>query len=317
MVPEESEYKFKFLHAMEAYIEKIENITDKAQYDTDPSCESMEKEGIPQIILENHICEKFNKLYTLLCNGESNTCKENDYLFLNFWLNNSLYSKGEQDQIDINVYFQKLKSKIQGINQDTKLESKISKINSDLLEDMNILYNLHTSLRYISNGFKEVCKDRETCLRYYNIFVGEYKKGIIKCSNNDNNFCNEVNQFNKLYIHLKKDLLSSEKFESSDLVDLPTYEEVAKEFSIKYAKKMTMMICSILGPVFGIITLWICIKKLKSFGKRGNIVKGKDKRNSTTIDKKTEHMLFDPSYTGEAEVKRGKYKVPYNNVGNY
>ncbi|CAG9485795.1 unnamed protein product [Plasmodium vivax] len=317
MVPEESENKFKFLHEIDGYIENTEKLINQEQYKTDRSCQYVTKEDIPQRILENHICEKFNKLYTLLCNGESNTCKENDYLFLNFWLNNSLYSKGEQDQIDINVYFQKLKSKIQGINQDTKLESNISKINSDLLEDMNILYNLHTSLRYISNGFKEVCKDRETCLRYYNIFVGEYKKGIIKCSNNDNNFCKGINQFSNLYTDFRKNLLSSGKFESSDLLDLPTYEEVAKELSIKEAKKMTIMIFSILGPLFGIITLWICIKKLNPFGKGGNIVKGKDKRNSTNIDKKTENMLFDPSYTGEADVKRGKYNIPYNSVGNY
>ncbi|CAI7722600.1 PIR protein [Plasmodium vivax] len=314
MVPDESKNKFKFLEAID---ENIEKDIDQAQYNTDTSCESVVKTDIPERILSNHVCEKFNKLYNLLCKKKTKTCNENDYLFLNFWLNNSLYSKGEQYQIDIKEYFQKLKNNVKGFKEDTKLENSLSKINNDILENMNILYNLHTSLRNIYNGFKEVCKDRETCLRYYNIFVGEYKKGIIKCSNNDNNFCIGINQLNKFYTQFKKNSSLSKEFESSDLVDLPTYEEVAKEFSIKYAKKMTMMICSILGPVFGIITLWICIKKLKSFGKRGNIVKGKDKRNSTTIDKKTEHMLFDPSYTGEAEVKRGKYKVPYNNVGNY
>ncbi|CAI7722590.1 hypothetical protein PVPAM_130009200 [Plasmodium vivax] len=312
---DESENKFKFLQAMAAYIEKIENVTDKAQYDTDPSCESMEKEGIPQIILENHICEKFNKLYTLLCTQEPKPSKENAYSFLNFWLNNSLYGKKVQDQIDIKLYFKKLKSNVNGLNIDINLENSLSKIDSDLLEDMNILYNLHTNLKNIHNGSTVACSDPTTCLSYYNIFVAEYKKGIIKCFNDGNNFCNEVNQFNKLYIQLKKDLLSSEKFESSDLLDLPKYADVAKELRIKEAKKMTIMICSIFGPVFGIITLWLCLKK--PFGKRGSNVNGKDKRNCTTIDKKTEHMLFAPSYTGEADVKRGKYKIPYNNVGNY
>ncbi|KMZ76979.1 hypothetical protein PVIIG_05877 [Plasmodium vivax India VII] len=250
---------------MEAYIEKIEKITDQTQYDEDLSCESVEKKDIPPRILENHICEKFNKLYTLLCGEETKVSKEDAYSFLNFWLNNSLYSIGELDQIDIKSYFQKLKSNVNGLNEDIELDNNLSNINSDLLENMNILYNLHTNLKKIRNGSNEVCKDRKSCLNFYNICVEEYKKGIIKCSNNGNNFCNEVYNFNTLYNTFKQILLSSGKLKSSDLFDLPTYDEVAKEFSIKYAKKMTIMICSIFGPVFGIITLWICIKKVKTF----------------------------------------------------
>ncbi|CAG9485842.1 unnamed protein product [Plasmodium vivax] len=314
MVPDESKNKFKFL---EAIGENIEKDIDQAQYNTDTSCESVVKTDIPERILSNHVCEKFNKLYNLLCKKKTKTCNDNDYLFLNFWLYNSLYSKGEQYQIDIKEYFQKLKNNVKGFKEDTKLENSLSKINNDILENMNILYNLHTSLRNIYNGYNVVCENRTTCLRYYNIFVAEYKKGKIKCFKDGNNFCEGVKQFNNFYTDFKESFLLSNKFESSDLLDLPTYAEVAKELRIKEAKKMTIMICSIFGPVFGIITLWICIKKLNPFGKGGNIVKGKDKRNSTNIDKKTENMLFEPSFTGEAEVKRGKYKVPYNSVGNY
>ncbi|VUZ99358.1 PIR protein [Plasmodium vivax] len=315
MLPEKSKNEFEFLKEVDVYIEKTEKLIDLGEYETDSPCKSVVNKDIPERILSNHVCEKFNKLYTLLCTGETNTCNEKYYLFLNFWLNNSLYSKGEKDQIDIKVYFQKLKNNVKEFKQDTKLENSLSKINSDLLEDMNILYNLYTSYSKIYNRGTVLCNDRTTCLKYHNICVEEYKKGIIKCFNNDNNFCNEIFQFNKIYARFKGNLLSSKKFESSDLLDLPTYAEVANELRIKNAKKLTIMICSIFGPVFGIITLWICIKK--PFGKRGNNVNGKDKRNSTTIDKKTEHMLFDPSYTREADVKRGKYKIPYNNVGNY
>ncbi|KMZ95993.1 hypothetical protein PVNG_02842 [Plasmodium vivax North Korean] len=257
--------QFEFFEGIDSRIKIEEELIEKAQSAEDVTCKSLESSGIPKKVINNKVCEQFKYFYKSLCTGENKECNKNDYAFLNFWLNNILYSYEKSDQIDANVYFQKLKDKDRDFDKGDNLKSSIYKINNDTLDNMNIIYNLYRIYRNIYDGKDVVCIEHTQCLNYYNKIVEEYKKGLIKCPNYATNFCKSLGLFNIIITRNKVNLLLSNKFTLSDSLDLPTYAEIAKELGIYDGKEITLLIFSIVGPIFGIITLWIYLKKVKKF----------------------------------------------------
>ncbi|SBT01191.1 PIR Superfamily Protein, partial [Plasmodium ovale curtisi] len=112
------------------------------------SCETLLNDAISFQFLSPHIiCEKFKSMYrSLITIKETSTIinvKENDYLFLNYWLNDKLSTNSLKSSFSVKGFYEKLQEMDKIYFSNKSLEEKLNNIESYHLENMKILFDLY------------------------------------------------------------------------------------------------------------------------------------------------------------------------------
>ncbi|GAB64530.1 VIR-like CYIR protein [Plasmodium cynomolgi strain B] len=136
--------------------------------------------------------------------AESSSTTPKHTAFLNYWLSTQLRDKNVPEELrslfylDLKTHYDKIKSKY-------KLTDQFHPIESAHLEKLDILHELYKQYYELKNnklGVKEKNEgDRdEGCLNFLQNCKDNYNKGLEKCfPQADNQFCQALNRFRKLY----------------------------------------------------------------------------------------------------------------------
>ncbi|SCA60798.1 Plasmodium variant antigen protein Cir/Yir/Bir, putative [Plasmodium vivax] len=239
---------FKFFENIDRYINAVKSPENAStQQEVSRECTLMSnyfyRNKNPGVA--KSICEQFLKLYISLNEYVSKIKTDPTYLsavhFLNYWLNAELKKKLFKENIDVNDFYDNLETYAQSIDAISFLNIKeICVIKNDELDNMNILYNLYSNYYNVFNGSNIVCATKESCLEYSKQCFQEYKKGIIKCENNDSDFCKAIKEFENKYDSLKRGNKTNNGFNSKELMPLPSYEQAFEEYQSELNRRITI-----------------------------------------------------------------------------
>ncbi|CAI7722611.1 PIR protein [Plasmodium vivax] len=297
---------FKYIQTYIYYTEMVENSDSLDSYKG--SCDfSSESNEDTCLTLSRIHCQKFLHLLKLIKIIRANVLRKFDYVFLNFWLNRRLRINDINIPICAKEFYQQLLYKDTDIQDEHKLNIQLNDINNDIFENMNILYNLYENYYkiYSETKNKVECEGKVSCIQHIEACFKEYKKGIIKCPDEQPYFCKELKRFKDKY-ELIKDISSPfNDFSFSELIVLPTYEEVDNEINGEF--KMWKNIATTLFSILcAIITIFLYICKFTSFRQRF-CAKGKRKVNLRS----NLHSYDIPDNKTDM-----RYNLPYNAVDN-
>ncbi|CAI7722603.1 PIR protein [Plasmodium vivax] len=277
-----------------------------------PCVKLLENSDHPFVVPNLLDCQIFLYMIKLVKNSSGNMLNNINCKFLNFWINAKLRTYEQDKTICVKTLYSKLASFDESIKDDNLLKN-LNNIDNNIFENVNILYKLYEFYYKIYKKTDDsISCNGEICKQLTDSCFNEYKKGIINCPNDQSEFCRLLKQFESQYKLLKNKSSPSSDFNISELIKLPTYEEVAKEYGIIDWKDILIKICYILGPMFGIMLISLCLNKFNPFGQVPCIkLRGRNKRKHNLHDEshQIEH-IFD-----NKNIKKNMiYKLPYNSA---
>ncbi|SBT85038.1 PIR protein [Plasmodium ovale] len=307
------------------YVEYAEDIDEKS---IDPTvknnCNFSSNDKIcSQIPSSDKICVQFKSIYQSLSNIQEDSdrkprsLKEDDFVFLNYWLNNKLKGYNNYPLVAVADFFKELKSKNSDFFTDISFENKFSDIDPGQLENMKTLYGLYNITNKINNILieeEEEKSKRGLFLQYINECKKKYVDAIINCSNDCPCFFNSLKDFkNKHKSELSKYAESSHKPQFNKLFELPDYDIILQEHrnSIK-ARFNSIMKVPLLSPIFVLLFIFIYFYKFTTFGQ---FVRSKIKRIKNMItnadDTENEIMSHYSDYDSNI-LDKEEYNISYS-----
>ncbi|KMZ91106.1 hypothetical protein PVMG_04878 [Plasmodium vivax Mauritania I] len=256
---------FKYIQNYIHYTEMVENSNQLSNYKS--SCDFLSGNNEDTCLTLSCLnCQRFLYLLKLIRAIRGNVLRTYDYGFLNFWLNRRLRIKDINISICAEEFYKQLSSKDTDVQDEHKLNTKLNDINNDIFDNMNILYNLYENYYkiYSETKNKVECEGKVSCIQRIEACFKEYKKGIIKCPDEQSYFCKELNRFKDKYELIKNIKSPFNDFSFSELKVLPTYEEVDNEINgeFKMWKNLSTTLFSILCAI---ITIFLYICKVKQY----------------------------------------------------
>ncbi|SBT55098.1 PIR Superfamily Protein [Plasmodium ovale wallikeri] len=238
-----------------------------------------------QIPSSDKICVQFKYIYQSLSNTPEDSgpkppsLEEDDFVFLNYWLNNKLKGHNNFPSVTVADFFNELKSKNKDFFTAVSFENKFSDIDPGKLENMRTLYELYNFKTKIHNtiiGDNEKSKGG-LLLQYMNECKKKYVDAIINCSNDCTCFFNSLKDFkekHKSKLTSFSDSLSKYKFNES--FELPDYDIVLQEHRNSIAENFKFIVkAPLLPPIFVLLFIFIFFYKCTTFGQ---FVRSKIKR---------------------------------------
>ncbi|SBT73304.1 PIR protein, partial [Plasmodium ovale] len=276
----------------------------------------------PKIQSAHIICEQFKKIYNLLSKRtetgkKDGTLQNNDYAFLNYWLNDKLRGKNTDLPMCVKEFYKKLKKINENYFKITTLDNKLYNIKRHDLDNMRNLYDLYNIKDKINEAItEELTEDKSlSCLEYVKESHKKYKEAVVNCSGDCSHFYDLIKEFKKKY----KDELSplvpySLSCKSEELFELPKYGVVLKEHeSVQIIRNRTL---SVLLPVFGVFLMFKFSNKFTPF--RQYILEKIKGKKIFFGEGERDNELF--SYTSDDDssiFNDGEYNISYYNVRNY
>ncbi|SBT57980.1 PIR Superfamily Protein [Plasmodium ovale wallikeri] len=202
------------------------------------------------------VCKEFKYLYKsfgkyhgkeISLNG---TFTDYDCNFLNYWLNDKLRKKVNDDSNHIKLFYEKIKEQGKTFYcDDTKMEDYMHVIDPEILQNMKILYELyHTKQKILDIMLKEDISSSEMskCPEYIGICQEKYREGLDKCHSVYDDFYKALKLFKMDYKYgIEKETDKSGCCNISDNFRLPEYDPVPEKEKEK--RIMTIKISSILS----------------------------------------------------------------------
>ncbi|SBT02352.1 PIR Superfamily Protein, partial [Plasmodium ovale curtisi] len=281
------------------------------------------KNVFPSIENPHIICEKFKYIYNLLTNNkrdakEEGTLGNNDWAFLNYWLNDKLRGTNTDPSICVKVFYEKLREMDENYFKIESTDDKLFNMKKHDFKNMKKLFELYNIKDKISGAIANENSHEEdlSCLWYIKESYAKYKEAIVNCRGECSYFYSLIKEFKRKY---KNDLSyfakSSFSCKSEELFELPNYGVVLKEHeSVQTIRNGTL---SILLPVFGVFLMFKFSDKLKPF-RQYILEKIKGRKNILFGEGERENELF--SYTSDDDssiFNDGEYNISYYNVRNY
>ncbi|SBT56759.1 PIR Superfamily Protein [Plasmodium ovale wallikeri] len=268
------------------------------------------------------ICEKFKHIYSLLSSNTRGSKKEgtlenNDWAFLNYWLNGKLRGADTDMTICVKDFYEKLREMDENYFKIKSTGDKLFNMKKDEFENMKKLYDLYNIKDKISEAIAEEFTEGKSlsCLAYTKECYRTYKEAIINCRGNCSHFYSFIKEFKSKY---KNDLSNSAKSsfscKSEELFELPNYGVVLKEHeSVQVIRNRTL---SVLLPMLGAFLIFKFSDKLTPF--RQYILEKLKSRKSMFDEGERDNELF--SYTSDDDssiFNDGEYNLSYYNIRNY
>ncbi|CAI7722626.1 hypothetical protein PVPAM_130012800 [Plasmodium vivax] len=310
---------YDFFHNIGTYIyyeNYLENEGKLEQFQT--ACEKISTPSNYSYVFPSRVdCQKFLYLVKLLNDVYGSVFNKYHCSFLNYWINSKLKSYDLEKAIDPKSFYADVMVHYEKIKFNETLKSNLKSIDNEILDKLNILYNLHKSYSKIYNDTNSefLCKSVVSCSPHTTACYNEYKKGMIRCLTDKTKFCELLNQFGEKYNDLKNKPTTSLGFNITDLIILPSQEEISKEFStrIETWEDKTIMINSILVSTFGISFILLILYKFTQFGKC-ICLKKKDHQAKGHILKNKYQEYVNISEEKRMNLSNNPYLIAYNTL---
>ncbi|SBT55778.1 PIR Superfamily Protein [Plasmodium ovale wallikeri] len=275
----------------------------------------------PKIQSAHIICEQFKKIYNLLSNStigkKAGELENNDYSFMNYWINDKLRGTNTDLPLCVKDFYKKLKDINENYFKITTLDDKLYNIKRNDLDNMRNLYDLYNIKDKIIAAMTEEMSTGKnaSCLEYVKESHKKYKEAIVNCSDDCSHFHNLIKKFKKIYKdELSPLVIHSISCKSEELFELPKYGVVLKEHeSVQIIRNRTL---SVLLPLFGVFFMFKFSDKLKPF-RQYIQEKLKNRKNMLFDEGERDNELF--SYTSDDDstfFNDEEYNISYYNVRN-
>ncbi|SBT54288.1 PIR Superfamily Protein [Plasmodium ovale wallikeri] len=291
--------------------------------DKEISCETLLNDDISSKYRSPHIiCEQFKSMYhsliTMKETSDVKKVKENDYLFLNYWLNDKLSTNSLKSSFSVKGFYKKLQEMDKIYFSNESLEKKLNNIESYHLENMKILLDLYKIkdkiYRIISEG--KLTDKNSSWLEHKNERNKKYKEGIIKCHDGCNNFYNALKQFKCIYEYtMNLQYRHQDHSQYKELFELPDHDSVIKEYSKEKLKSITT--ASFLVPVFGLLFMLMSSNMFLPI-QNFLLEKIKNTKNKLfTVEERENELLSYTSYNNNRINDEEDYNIGYYSVRNF
>ncbi|SBT55823.1 PIR Superfamily Protein [Plasmodium ovale wallikeri] len=184
------------------------------------------------------ICKDFFYMYKYLhefyySRDSESTLTNEDFDFLNYWLNVKLKGGNGNASICINMFNRKIKSEGETIISNKIKLGDLHVIDHDNLENMELLYELYNNVRIILNmmrGQDYPSGEQKLCSYYTEDCSTKYKKAMDKCLNDNADFYKALKDFKISYnIAVEQETQDLRKCKSSQYFHLPNYDPVLEK----------------------------------------------------------------------------------------
>ncbi|SBT83683.1 PIR protein [Plasmodium ovale] len=197
------------------------------------------------------ICKDFFYMYKYLheyynSRNPENTLTNEDFDFLNYWLNVKLKDGNSNASMCINEFNKIKKNESENfISNKKKLDKDLHVIDPDNLENMELLYELYNTKQKIIDimfDLNNTEDKKELCKNYTEICYNKYMEGMNKCLYGYDDFYKVLKLFERDYKYLIEDVIDeSRKCKSHDFFRLPANDPVLEA---KQRRIMTIKILS-------------------------------------------------------------------------
>ncbi|SBT55761.1 PIR Superfamily Protein [Plasmodium ovale wallikeri] len=319
---ESDKYTFlKDLQSYERYAHEIEKSFTAGKPNT--ACNSFFPDvKISSTEFAKDICEKLKDIHGLISRTKiktPNTLNDNDFAYLNYWLNGKLRGNTINHGISVDTFQDNLNTKEKQFFTNNKLEGKLYDIEENDFKNMNLLSNLQINY---SNIYKNITIRKEdekiSCLKYCKEFIDTYKKGIIKCPLDDSNFCNILKDYKKKYQGISSPEIIEKKCIDMEHLQLPTYEDVLIEYVTLYQRGGENSIVSgtILVPTFAALFILVFLYAFTPIGQWIRAKIGKNKITHSNLYEKNNQLLLDTSDNEYINSTHNPYSISYDSAVN-
>ncbi|SBS92761.1 PIR Superfamily Protein [Plasmodium ovale curtisi] len=287
------------------------------------SCETLLNDVISSQFRYPHIiCEQFKSMYrsviTIKEISDVKKVKENDYLFLNYWLNDKLSTNSLKSSFSVKDFYKKLQEMDKIYFSNKSLEEKLNNIESYHLENMKILLDLYKIKDKIYSIISEgkLTDKNSSWLEHKNERNKKYKEGIIKCRDGCDDFHNALKQFKCIYENtMKPQYRHSYHLQYKELFELPDHDSVIKEYSKEKLKSITT--ASFLVPVFGLLFLLMSSNMFLPI-QHNLLEKIKNAKNKLfTVEERENELLSYTSFNNNRINDEEDYNIGYYSVRNF
>ncbi|SBS91316.1 PIR Superfamily Protein [Plasmodium ovale curtisi] len=285
----------------------------------------------PSIENPHIICEKFKYIYNLLSNSmrgvkQGGTLGNNDWAFLNYWLNEKLRDTNTEPSICVKDFYEKLREMDENYFKIRSTEDKLFNMKKDEFENMKKLFELYNIKNKVSETMVEGIPEEKSalCSVYTEEFNKKYRDAIINCRDGCSIFFNILTDFKNKYrdefsFYSKTSIFCKYK----ELFELPDYETVLKEHK-RGTFKMIITV-PVLFPLLGMFFTFIFSDMVK-YNKYFNLTHFRQKAFEKI--KSTKNILLGArersnellSYTSDNDNIIGnheEYSIRYYSIGNY
>ncbi|SBT01870.1 PIR Superfamily Protein, partial [Plasmodium ovale curtisi] len=265
---------YRFFSEFEAYKSLIENVPlSNTENEVRKTCDSLSSDNIfYKVPSSNNICKQFIHLYSKLSTTvrgkiNTNSLDDNDYSFMNYWINYTLTSSN----VDASDYIKELYTKLKDSDKNNFfsvnfLVEKFKSMKLHDLENIKILIDLYNHMLKV-NSTCSGCEEKgeyTSCLKETREFNEIYKGVIINCIDGCSDIYNALELLNCKYnqeIIAYHNALSYLEFNKLD--ELQDYNFVLKEHNTKQFKKILTI--PILFPIFGLLFMLFFSNVLSPF----------------------------------------------------
>ncbi|SBT74528.1 PIR protein [Plasmodium ovale] len=319
-------------HAVKADGKNSVVIKDVPEFDEEDICPEFAEKSCYYFLINNDfpsienphiICEKFKHIYNLLSNHKGVSKKEgtlenNDWAFLNYWLNDKLRVTNTDSSICVKDFYEKFREMDKDYFKIASTDDKLFNMKKHEFENMKKLFELYSTKNKVSETMVEGIPKAKSalCLTYTKEFNKKYRDAIINCRDGCSIFFSILTDFkNKYRDEFSYYAKTSNSCNSEELFVLPNYQAVLKEHeSVKITRNTTI---SVLLPVLVVFLILKFSDKLTPF-RQYILEKLKSRENMLFDEGERENELF--SYTSDDDssiFNDGEYNISYYNVRNY
>ncbi|SBS89360.1 PIR Superfamily Protein [Plasmodium ovale curtisi] len=320
---------YRFFSVFDAYKSLMENVPiSTTENKVLKTCDSLPSDSIfDKVPSSNEICKQFIYLYSKLSTTrkgkkKSTSLDDNDYSFMNYWINDTLSSSNVDAPKYIKELYEKLKSADDNFIKGEFPENNFKKINLHDLENIKILNNLYKYMDEISS-MVTVCESNDECepfLKNNGEFKEKYKEVIINCIDGCSGIYNALELFKCKYnqeIVGYANTLSKFKFNKLD--ELQDYNFLLKNNKKKQFKRIITI--PTLFPMFGLLFMLIFSNMVKgttytilSPFRQFLIEEIKTIKNIGIFEYGTKKLLLRSSYNENINLDYGEYNIGYHSV---
>ncbi|CAI7721762.1 PIR protein [Plasmodium vivax] len=267
------------------------------------------------------ICKEFTLLhesiseYSAIVNPKDKKFSPGDCDFLNYWLNNKLRkSVKDGDNIDVRGFYDEIKNKNQEFFSDNEdLENYMKNIDPEILNNMELLYDLYYNKRKILNMLLDqdyTDPEENPCSFFRDDCHKKYVTAINKCYGIYDEFYKALKDFKSSYNDLiKQGTEDKYNCKGSDNFQLPKFDVVLQR------EKTKIMLIQGSTSFLMLILTFPLIYKFTPFGPFLQ-EKIKKVKNMWKSPKKNKEKLLSSMDIGNNISDNGKYKLAYNCVTN-
>ncbi|SBT84211.1 PIR protein, partial [Plasmodium ovale] len=174
------------------------------------SCDNLSTEWIysPSQSAEN-ICKEFKFLYKSLNKyrgdetRKNETFTEDDCNFLNYWLNDKLRNNDKDISICVKEFYGEMNRQDKNFFSNPKnLENYMHVIDTEILENMKLLYELYHNAVKVINIIKDPTykyEEHKSCNDYIEECDKKYKEAMDRCLNSNVDYYNALKIFKDSY----------------------------------------------------------------------------------------------------------------------